>query len=162
MDVSLLNSFNKAGTDLGLKNKKKEKVDHKKVGNGFQKELKRANSTFETTPGLDGTEELSSLMDDLFLQGESLVKDPTLSNLRQYRNSISIFFKYIVKNSLVYDNIEGRLNPKTFERKCYALISVVDDKMDSIAKSILGDQKKQLDLLHAVEEVNGLIVDLIG
>lgn len=162
MDISLLNGFNKAGSDLSLKSKKKDPVKFKKTGTSFQKELDKVNSGFDAAPGLKGDEELSSLMDDLFLNGENLVKDPTLNNLRLYRNSISLFFKYVVKNGLGYDNIEGRLNPKTFERKCYALISVVDDKVDSIAKSILGDQRKQLDLLNAVEEVNGLIVDLIG
>lgn len=162
MDISLLNSFNTGATDLALKNKKKEKVDRKKVERSFNSEFKKAELEVSGTPGLTGEEELSSLMDDLFLQGEKLVKDPTLSNLRSYRNSISIFFKYVVKNGLGYENVEGRLNPKTFERKCYALISVVDGKMDSIAKSILGDQQKQLDLLQAVEEVNGLIVDLVG
>lgn len=162
MDVSLLNSFNKAGADLALKNKKKEAVESKKSSASFKKQLDKASSGFEAAPGLKGDEELSSLMDELFLNGENLVKDPTLNNLRLYRNSISLFFKYVVKNGLGYDNIEGRLNPKTFERKCYALISVVDEKVDSIAKSILGDQRKQLDLLDAVEEVNGLIIDLIG
>lgn len=161
MDISNLNGLNTLSSELGVKNKKKEKISNKKR-NLFQKELKKAEGSHLSTPSLKGDEELAELMDKLFSIGEDLVKDPTMSNLRSYRNSVAVFFKFVIKNSLNFDSIEGRLNPKTFERKCYALISVVDKKVDGIAKNVLGDQRKQFDLLGAVEEINGLIIDLVS
>ena len=146
---------------MGIRNKKKEKIDEKKK-NLFRRELRRAGESINITPSLTGDEELAELMDTLFKVGEDLVKDPTMNNLRSYRNSVSLFFKFVIKQSLNFDSIEGRLNPKTFERKCYALVSVVDNKVDNIAKNVLSDQRKQFDLLGAVEEINGLIVDLIS
>lgn len=162
MDVSQLNGLNHLASEAGLKSRKKEKIDNKKK-NLFQRELKRADESSRiTTPGLTGDEELSELMDVLFKNGEDMVKDPTMNNLRSYRSSVSLFFKFVIKESLNFDSIEGRLNTKTFERKCYALVSVVDNKIDDIAKNVLGDQRKQFDLLGAVEEINGLIIDLIS
>ncbi len=161
MDIPLINSYNHLASDASTKSKKKEKVNNKKQ-NLFRKELNRANEAATVNPVLSGDEELSSLMDDLFESGEALVKDPTLNNLRLYRRSVSLFFKFVIKNSLSFNSVEGRLNPKTFERKCFALITVVDKKVDDIARNVLGDQKKQFDLLGSVEEINGLIVDLVS
>lgn len=161
MDISQLNGYNYVASDVGLKTSKKEKLDtvKKKL---FDRELKKASEEINFTPNLKGDEALVELMDSLFIKGENLVKDPTLSNLKDYRNALSLFFKFVIKNSLNFDSIEGRLNPRTFERKCYALISVVDKKVDDIARNVLGDQRKQFDILGAIEEINGLIIDLIS
>ncbi len=161
MEISHLNGFNHIASDASLKSQKKEKLKSTKK-NLFSRELNRAKEAATVSPALTGDEELAELMDNLFTNGEGLVKDPTINNLRLYRNSVSLFFKFVIKHSLNFDSIEGRLNPKTFERKCYALVSVVDKKVDDIAKNVLGDQRKQFDLLGAVEEINGLIVDLIS
>ncbi|QEN03598.1 DUF327 family protein [Thiospirochaeta perfilievii] len=161
MEISNLNGFNSVANESAFKSQKKEKLKSNKK-NLFRRELSKAEGSVDSSPSLSGDEKLAELMDDLFNQGEDLVKDPTIHNLRLYRNSVSLFFKFVIKNSLNFDSVEGRLNPKTFERKCYALISVVDRKIDDIAKSVLGEQRKQFDLLGAVEEINGLIVDLIS
>lgn len=161
MDIPLVNSYNHLASDSSHKSKKKSKVG-KKGERSFKKELNRASSLATPAPQLSGSEELEGLMDDLFKAGEGLVEDPTMNNLRTYKSTVSLFFKYVIKNSLDFDSIEGRLNPKTFERKCYALITVVDKKVDDIARNVLGDQRKQFDLLGAVEEINGLIIDLIS
>lgn len=161
MDISLLNSLNSAAGSASQRSKKKEKIKEKKHGL-FKKEMNRAEKTAYLNPELTGEEELAVLMDNLFNAGEILSEDPTMNNLRSYKSSVSLFFKYVIKTGLDFSTIEGRLNPKTFERKCYALISVVDKKIDDIARNVLGDQKKQFDLLGAVEEINGLIVDLIS
>ncbi|MGL1892680.1 MAG: YaaR family protein [Spirochaetaceae bacterium] len=161
MEISNLNGFNQIANESSFKSQKKEKIKDLK-SKRFSFELNRAKESNNLIPSLTGEEELTELMDKLFANGELLVKDPTISNLRSYRSSMSLFFKFVIKNSLNFDSIEGRLNPKTFERKCYALVTVVDKKIDNIAKNVLGDQRKQFDLLGAVEELNGLIVDLIS
>lgn len=161
MDISLLQNLNHVSGNVSQRSKKKEKIKSKKQGI-FHDEMKRAEKSALSNPELTGEEELSGLMDELFSAGEVLVDDPTMNNLRAYKRSVSIFFKYVIKTGLDFNAIEGRLNPKTFERKCYALITVVDKKIDDIARNVLGDQRKQFDLLGAVEEINGLIVDLIS
>lgn len=161
MEISHLNGFNHVASEASLKSSKKEKLKVNKKGL-FSRELAKAKESMGSNPVLSGDEELAELMDELFSNGEKLVKNPTISMLRSYRTSVSLFFKFVIKNSLDFDSIEGRLNPKTFERKCYALVTVVDKKVDDIAKNVLGDQRKQFDLLGAVEEINGLIIDLIS
>lgn len=161
MDITQLNGYNQVANEASYKSSKKAEVKKSK-GNLFKRVLKKAEVNISALPVLTGDEQLAELMDDVFESGESLVKDPTMNNLRSYRSSLSIFLKFVVKNSLHFDSIEGRLNPKTFERKCYALISIVDKKVDDIARNVLGDQRKQFDILGAVEEINGLIIDLIS
>jgi len=161
LDITNLNGYSSVASEASFKSKKKEELKSSK-NTLFKRELKKASDVLNENSALRGDEELADLMDQMFINGENLVKDPTINNLRSYRNSVSIFFKFVIKNSLGFTTVEGRLNPKTFEKKCYALISVVDRKMDDIAKSVLGDQRKQFDLLGAVEEINGLIVDMIS
>lgn len=161
MDISQLNGLNQIAGDASVRSRRKEKIDSEKR-NLFSRELSRAQESGISSPSLVGDEELTVLMDTLFKNGEDLVQNPTMNNLRAYRDAVSLFFKFTIKHSLNFDSIEGRLNPKTFERKCYALVSIVDRKVDDIARSVLGDQRKQFDLLGAVEEINGLIVDLIS
>ena len=161
MDISNLTGFNHVANEASLKSSKKEKLKNSK-SRIFSRELKRANESLNINPALSGDEKLVELMDTLFKHGENLVKNPTMNMLRSYRNSVSLFFKFVIKYSLDFDSIEGRLNPKTFERKCYALVTVVDKKIDDIARNVLGDQQKQFNLLGAVEEINGLIVDIIS
>jgi uncharacterized protein YaaR (DUF327 family) len=38
---------------------------------------------------------------------------------------------------------------------------VVDEKLEKLAADILGGQLKQLDLLHRVEEINGLLINML-
>ena len=161
MDLPLINGFNHIGNEASFKAKKKEKIvkDKSKL---FRKQLQQASNVVVSTPELTGEEELVSLMDDLFGKGEDLVKDPTLGNLRSYRNAVSLFFKFVIDNGLDFESVGGRKNPKTFEQKSYSLISIVDKKVDNIARNVLGDQQKQFDLLGAVEEINGLIIDLVS
>lgn len=159
MDIGSLGAFN--GLNSGtLKADKKEKIKKKSFGL-FSEKMKEAEGAADRAV-LDGSETLEKLMDDVFVQGEKLVNDPALGNLKAYKKSVGLFFKYVIKNGLSYAVKEGRLNPVTFERKCYSLISVVNSKLDSIARGVLTEQRAQLNLLETVEEINGLIVDLVS
>jgi uncharacterized protein YaaR (DUF327 family) len=43
----------------------------------------------------------------------------------------------------------------------YSTVSVIDRKLDSLAADIMTGQVKQLNLLKNIEEINGLLVDLL-
>lgn len=107
-------------------------------------------------------EKLEEILDGLYQLGESLKSDQTISNLKKYRESIKHFFKYVVNNGIEAEKVAGIRNPRTMEQKQYTLIRVVDCKLEKLAAYILSSQKNQLDILKGIDEVHGLLVNLIS
>ena len=46
-------------------------------------------------------------------------------------------------------------------RKKYTLVQVADRKLEELAVAILSGQAAQLDILARVEEINGLLVNML-
>ena len=46
------------------------------------------------------------------------------------------------------------------KRKRYALIRIIDDKLERLAAAMISNQRNQIELLAKIDEINGLIVDL--
>jgi uncharacterized protein YaaR (DUF327 family) len=47
------------------------------------------------------------------------------------------------------------------KQKTYTLVKVVDEKLDSLAADILFNQKDQIALAAKVNEISGLLVDIL-
>jgi uncharacterized protein YaaR (DUF327 family) len=50
--------------------------------------------------------------------------------------------------------------PDVLKRKRYALIRIIDDKLERLAAAMVSNQRNQIELLAKIDEINGLIVDL--
>ena len=46
-------------------------------------------------------------------------------------------------------------------RKKFTLVKVIDKKLESLAAEVLKNQRDQIGILSAIEEINGLLVNLI-
>jgi len=47
------------------------------------------------------------------------------------------------------------------KRKRFTQIRVIDQKLERLVAELLADQHRQLDILGRVNEINGLLVDLL-
>ena len=47
------------------------------------------------------------------------------------------------------------------KRKRFTIIKVVDKKLNDLTKELIKNQKIQIDILSRIEEINGLLIDLI-
>jgi uncharacterized protein YaaR (DUF327 family) len=54
-----------------------------------------------------------------------------------------------------------RGSPESKKRKVYHLIQVVDQKLETLASGILSGQLRQLEILARLDEITGLLVDLM-
>ncbi len=113
----------------------------------------------------DEDSDLEDLLDDVHQQGENLLSSQTLGSIELYKKSVRNFIHYVLEQAVKVESIEGakfnRFKPSN-KQKRYTLISVIDDKLDKLAAGILMNQGRQLNLLAKVEEINGLLVDLIS
>jgi uncharacterized protein len=143
---------------------KRKKDKTAKTGKSFSSVLKETEQTTVmeslSADSVEGHEKLEEILDDLYQLGESLKSEQTISNLKEYRESIRHFFKYVVSNGIEAEKVAGIRNPRTMEQKQYTLIRVVDSKLEKLAAYILSSQKNQIDILKGVDEIYGLLVNI--
>ena len=104
---------------------------------------------------------LEELLDDIHESGDSLKESPTLQNVKTYKSAVSKFLRFIVKNSLETEITAGsNFNPLKKQKK-YTIIRIVDEKLERLAAGVLQNQSDKLFILEKIEEINGLIVNLL-
>ncbi len=105
--------------------------------------------------------DLEELMDKVHETGERLKESPTLDNVKSYKLAVSGFLKFIVKNTLTSETRAGASFNPLKKQKRYTIIRVVDEKLERLAAGVLQNQSDKLFILAKIEEINGLIVDLL-
>ena len=118
----------------------------------FKKQLE--NITYQ-----NHEEVLINLANNIFQQGDVISKRCDLKELKKYKELISLLFSEIVHYGFEYGK------QSTFDRngrqKIYANIRMVNEKLDILAKELLKEQKEQLSILKIVEDIRGLILDVL-
>jgi uncharacterized protein YaaR (DUF327 family) len=102
---------------------------------------------------------LDDLMEDITALGDALVRTPTLENVRRYRDRVKQFLKYVVAHVLEVEERTSGTN--ILKRKKYLMVNTVDQQLETLAREFLGSQKEHIDLLGRINEINGLLVDLL-
>lgn len=142
------------------------KVDGKKrTGKTFRTFLSSAAESQHDISGIHvelpaGADSEEEAVDRIFELGEKLKKNANRENVLDYKQAVSAFLKYVLKkNLLVEENISGS---NILKRKRFTLVKVIDDKLDKLAAGVLQNQRDQLEILRKVDEIHGLLIDLIG
>lgn len=153
--------FNPAAYNLSRREEKK--VGRKGRPRIFSDVLGKVEDSTEssgTAPGSDGKDvPVEKLLDSVHEFGDALKAEPTFENLRRYKDAVRAFMKYVVDTSLAVEERTSGTN--ILKRKKFTLLTVIDQKLDRLAAGVLRDQKDQLELLRRVDEINGLLVDLL-
>lgn len=165
-----------AGKRADADTKKLDKTDKKKIR--FEKVLEKQHETDAMnesvgTSMLDLPAELrnlpedkilSALLDDVSDAGDALKEKPVPDNILRYKESVRNFIKFVVSKSFEVKHSDGIKIRRglEFRQKKYTQIQVIDQKLEKLAAGIMMNQKDQLSILAKIEEINGLLVDLIS
>lgn len=103
---------------------------------------------------------LEELLDGVFASGEKLKKTPTMETIREYRQRVKAFVKHVVSHTLVVEETTSGAN--ILKRKRFTLVRVIDEKLEALAVSVLSTQKEQISILAQIDQINGLLVDLVS
>jgi uncharacterized protein len=118
-------------------------------------------------------ETVNALMDDVRNTGDILRSRPFPEEIMRYKQAVRNFMNYVVKNSYALEHEEGipnyakpgykgkRGTPEAREGKLYTKIQVVDKKLEDLAAMLLAGQSQQMELVSRLEEIRGLLVDLM-
>ena len=150
------------------RSKKKVRNGEKPLSN-FPVVLREIDETVRAVPSSEATSlpigdgrSLESFLDDLHGLGERLKQTPTMSAVLEYKRAVKNFLGYVVTHALETEEREGvKFTNPLKEQKRYTLIRVVDRKVEQLAAGVIQNQRQQLDMLKAVDEIYGLLVDLL-
>lgn len=101
---------------------------------------------------------LNSMMEEIVMQGDKLVKRMDITDMKKYRTLIKDFMNEIVNRTHKFSR-ENFLDRRGRHR-VYGIIRQVDDKLDELARELIKDEKDGLSILARVDEIRGLILDI--
>lgn len=113
--------------------------------------------------GMNEEEAIVFLKDAMDLAGDELKIRQNLEAMEKYRKKVSQFMKYIVK--INYNFITTREQKKLRSGRVIKpmhQIQIIDQKLNQLASEMLILHGANLNLLAKLEEINGLIIDLMA
>jgi uncharacterized protein YaaR (DUF327 family) len=125
----------------------------------------------DITPSEEAVQEL---LDSVRSAGDDLRQRPVREEILRYKQAVRNFLHYVVENGYAVEVQKGipnaqkpgytgtRRDPEAKQAKVFHIVQVVDQKLDKLAAEILTGQVSQLELLAKLEEITGLLVDLVS
>ncbi len=104
-------------------------------------------------------EDIHAVLDEIHCLGDRVKRDYRLSTVQEYKQAVRKFMRRYVQLGL--DLAEHTSGANILNRKKYALIEVVDAKLERLALGLVQTQREQFEILGRIDEINGLLVDLI-
>lgn len=103
-------------------------------------------------------EELQRLMNDITKQGEKVVKFRSFRDLARYKRLIKGFVKESIQYGMELKhshswNMDG-------QNKQLTIVDKVDDKLVELTDSMMDQEKKSIDVLGIIGEIQGLLINL--
>jgi len=113
------------------------------------------------------------LMDEVRSTGDVLKSRPFPEEVMRYKQAVRNFINYVVQNTYSLEYEEGipnflkpgfkgrRGTPEAMKGKEYTKIQVIDKKLEDLAALLISSQMRQIELVSRLEEIRGLLVDLL-
>lgn len=105
------------------------------------------------------SERLSVMMQEITMQGEKLGKHMDVRDMKHYRRLIQEFMNEIVNRSHKFcrENFLDRRG----RHRVYGMIKRVNVVLDELAGELIKEEKDTLAILSKVDEIRGLLLDII-
>ncbi|MGP1593915.1 MAG: DUF327 family protein [Treponema sp.] len=103
------------------------------------------------------------LQDAVRSAGDALKERRTFENILLYKQAVKNFIGYVTREAYTVTTkvAVGRDKHDMLTRKTFTHVIIINEKLDRFAADLLSDQRGQLYILERLEEIYGLLVDLI-
>lgn len=102
---------------------------------------------------------ISQLIGSIAEQGERMAKRADLSEFHRYREMIRKLLDETVSNGFAFRKF--RKFDTRGRNKTYALIQRVNEKLDELLRMLLEEEASHIDLLSTVDDIRGMLVDML-
>ena len=102
---------------------------------------------------------LQTMLEEITIQGNKLKRHMDIKDLKHYKGLIRELMNEIVNRSHEFSR-ENVLDRKGRHR-VYAMIKLVDKNLDELAKELIKDEKDPILILDRIDEIRGLLLDIL-
>lgn len=104
---------------------------------------------------------LEKLQDDVYSTGDALFDTISPENILAYKKAIKAFIDYVLNSTYEIENVvTNSINPA--RRKAWTIVKVINEKLDKLTAELMYSQLRKIEILQRIDEIKGLIVDLLG
>ncbi|MBR6358973.1 MAG: YaaR family protein [Lachnospiraceae bacterium] len=107
----------------------------------------------------DLQEKLAVLIEDITKEGKKIQKHMDVRDMKQYRALIKEFMNEIVTHSHKFER-ENFLD-KRGRHRVYGMIKLIDENLDALTEELLKEEKDAMAILTRVDEIRGLLLDIM-
>ena len=163
-------AMSSAAGEAAREAKKKEKSDARQKAGIFSAMLKKNEEANELASaglpaeivGMSVEDAIVFLKDRVTSVGDKLIDSMSENAFAEYRSAVSALMKYVVKYSFDLEKLKGQRNRRTNQERIFVQVRIIDEKLNALASGILANQIDKLLLLKRVEEIHGLLVDVLA
>lgn len=112
-----------------------------------------------TIEDVELNERLNFMMEEIIQHGNKLAKHMDIRDMKKYRMLIKEFMNEIVSRSHKFSR-ENFLD-KRGRHRVYGLVRLVDAKLDELAAELLKDEKDHMSILGRIDEIRGMLLDIL-
>lgn len=102
---------------------------------------------------------LEGMMKDITAQGEKIAKHMDIKDMKHYRELVKDFMNEVVTHSHKFSR-ENFLD-KRGRHRVYGIVKLVDKNLDELAQELLKDEKNHINILGRIDEIKGLLLDMV-
>ncbi len=162
-----------ASQQAAIQSRKTEKSKKSAFASALHKNHEISELVSEGLPpeiaGMSEADAIVFLKDAVDIASEELKRRQDLEAMETFRKAVGQFMKYIVKNNFeihrekLSEKMRMRISKRTGRPVDPKIqIRIIDQKLNQLASEMLILHGKNLQLLAKVEEINGMIVDLLA
>lgn len=138
--------------------------EFKLFSNAEEKEFNNSNvSSFKSHFGditkINNKNILKDLVNDINLHGDMVCKRCNIKDLKKYKKLISEFLQEAINQTYELEK-QGNLD-MLGKYKTYSKVKKINKKLEILTGEFVKEQSNSLEILKKVEEIKGLILDML-
>ncbi len=103
---------------------------------------------------------LNTMINEITEQGNKLAKHMDIKDMKKYRELVKGFVNEVVNRSHEFSR-ENFLD-KRGRHRVYGIVKLVDKNLDDLATELIKEEKDHIAILGRVDEIRGLLLDLVA
>jgi len=102
---------------------------------------------------------LLEMKNEVDRQGERLVNRVDVHEYEKYRKHIKAFLEEIVSNGYAFSKEDTYASRG--KHRYIAVVKVIDEKLDKLGKEVINEHADRIEILHKIDDIRGLLLDLM-
>ena len=105
------------------------------------------------------TARLTEMKNDIDEQGKRLADRVDVKEYEKYRRLIRDFLDEIVSNGYTFSREDAYASRG--RHRYIATVRIVDEKLDALGKEVMKEQADKIEILNKIDDIRGLLLDLM-